>query len=1413
MASAELQAGIRITAGVDGAEQIKTLADEIQAAGLDTAKLSEEAQKLHETFTKTSQQQALIEQYKALEKELEETGRAMKAADTLLDGLHESMKDGATDEQKEAVAKLRSEMEKLAKKETELAEKVRDSRNAMTAAGVSVKKLAADEQRLATEASAAAVKMDKLAAEAQELKAIADARIQLGLDTDDKARQEIEKTKQAYETLKNSGTLSHAELARAAELQRDKVYKIERSLSDLRPTLADVADELQGVVTKAGGLAYVGREAVKFESAMAGVKKVVDGTPEQIAELSGEIKRMAGELGVVPEQLAEIAAQGGQLGVALDRLPEFTEMAAKMSVAFGISAQEAGDAAATIANVFQLPIEEVERLGDAVNTLGNNTAAREKDIIAAMTRIGGTAKQFGLAAEEAAALSGAFIALGKPPEVAATAINALLQKLQTAQSQGKDFQTALSQIGLSADDMAANIAANPQKALSEFLGKLQQLDKQSRALVLSDLFGAEYSDDIALLVGSLGEYEKALGLVSDKAQTLGAMQNEFAAAMDTAEGRLNQAKASFQAAAATIGEALLPAISAVASGAARVADTVGSVAEQFPVLTQLAVMYAGLRVGMQALGTVARLTGATSVRSMLQAEVGTKKFSTQLLAAKAAAAALNTELGKTAARDLDILKNAAGGLKDKLAQAAHAAAGIGIALSTGTSVGEWAYQSFTPVRALGDELGRALAYVDAIFTDRTFDDVSKHFKTSAQAARELAEAEKAAAKAKAERAEADAKAAAAESARITAMQQQYRSLKTEHDAVAASMKVLQSEGLGNGEIYVQLATQADGLRAEMEKLNAELNKAGADFKFDTGAIAEAKNALKDLGLTAEQVSSGISEEAAKGLAAFDKAAVQFGHDSEQMARIFQAALSKMDSPEAVEALRKRLEDVGKQAGLTAEEIAKIGEKAPDVAAKVSEAFAKIGVDAEAATTGISSKAKEAFADWQAASAAAKDAGIEDARLIRNGFEQMMGKLQSRAEFEAFRAQLQKSGDAAALTKEQIQRLNDAAKEGAAGAKTAYDAMAQSIKTAAAAADLSRVAAEAKAAFEAGTITAAQYDQVLVQVKQRTAELEAQSAKAGDTAANAHNKAAAAADNHARAAQGAGKSNKELVDGMGKVAGASESATRKVNALHQGISSTYGVVKLTREEFVRYNNLLHGLTEQGTHFLRKGWRAYADQFLNSIKEANRAQEELNAAISDGTVNMGHLIRATNAAGAAAGKLDKAGLANLQNSIEAARQKLVQLKDEATDARLSIEAELAAINGDEEAGYALQQQRKLAELRAKQQAADKNGQSDVAGEWARALQAQETLYARQKEQRQREKAEEEQRQREAAAINKDGGSRLNLGDLDNLKLDGLGDAASSVIKQLESALNARDAKVVEKAGQELLNQLQAGLQRMS
>ena len=82
---------------------------------------------------------------------------------------------------------------------------------------------------------------------------------------DDKARQEIQKTKDAYELLKDSGTLSHEELARATQLQEGKVRELEASLKGVKPSITEVASEIQGLVGGAGGLAFATREAMKLK--------------------------------------------------------------------------------------------------------------------------------------------------------------------------------------------------------------------------------------------------------------------------------------------------------------------------------------------------------------------------------------------------------------------------------------------------------------------------------------------------------------------------------------------------------------------------------------------------------------------------------------------------------------------------------------------------------------------------------------------------------------------------------------------------------------------------------------------------------------------------------------------------------------------------------------------------------------------------------------------------------------------------------------------------------------------------------------------------------------------------------------------------------------------------------------------
>ena len=1348
---ANIQAGLEIKAGVSGVENIDALAQSIEAAGIDTGKLTTEAKELGATLAKAQAQQAAIAEYKALSAELDNTAKEMRALDELTATLEKSMRGGGTQQQQADLAKLRAESERLAKSETELTGKLYAARDAMSVSGVSVKNLAAEEARLSSESAAATAQLDRLTAEAQTLKAIADAKIQLGIDTDDKARQEIQKTKDAYELLKNSGTLSHEELARAAQLQEGKVRELEASLKGVKPSISEIASEVQGLVGKAGGLAFAAKEAMKFETAMAGVKKVAEGTDEQYAKLSDELKKKSAELGISAAEMADLAAAGGQLGIPIEKLSEFTAIASKMSVAFGMTAEEAGNAAATIANVFQLPIGEVEKLGDAINVLGNNTAAREKDIVAAMARIGGTAKQFGLAADEAAALADAFIALGKPPEVAATAINAMLQKLQTAQSQGKGFQAALEGIGTSADEMAANIAANPQQALTDFLHKLEGLDKQSRALMLSQLFGTEYSDDIALLVGSLGEYEKALGLVADKGQVVGAMQKEVANAMSTSEAQINKAKQEIINVAIEVGEKLLPLVSLLASTAGSVASAIGAITEEFPVLTQLATLFAAGAVAVKAYEAAVRLTGGAVSASFATQRVGIEATKASILSTTVAARELGIALKSAAAGNgFGNGAAAAGALAQNLKTAASNAGLLFAAFEVGRGVGGWLRENTDLAKIFGDNLARIPAILDSLFTTGGLDKYHEFFKTEAQIKRELEIADKKAQEAAEKAAAAKKKAAEEEAAAVKALQAEYRASATELSALEHSMAALRADGRENSDFYSELAIKLENVRTKTAELKAELDKKNVKISADTGELAAAQKALEALGLTAEEVTTGMSKKAAEGIANFSRVASQFGNDAEQMGRVFQAALKQMDSKESTDALLAELEKVGKQSGLTAEEIKKIGDTARESTDKVADAFAKLGVDSKAVMTGISSDARQAFADFQTASTEAAAAGQKDAKLIQAAFEAMMGKLKSKEEFAEFQHQLKASGDAALLTQEQLARLGDAASGGAEKAKAAYQGLNDT------------------------------------------------AAKTGEVAKAAHEKGSQAAENHAQSVRKVATANKEAAAEADNAAKAAANASKSFSDYGYRLTQTSGFYKLNNEQLDLMNRQFSGIKLGMEATFRT---AQMKEYTQQIYNANTAMQRLTNASAQGAVTQDILNDAASAASRAADKLGNTELTKFRNAISDAQRRLNALRQEAHDATRALEAELAELNGNAEAVYSLQQERKIRELQQKLDNANRLKQTDVAREYQRQIDLQQQIYNRQRSKR-AESAAQEQVRNQGSYGNSNAAQRLQQIGNTQVNIDP---------EKLNQILAQRDQAVAEKAVNGFMNSLQASLKR--
>ena len=387
---------------------------------------------------------------------------------------------------------------------------------------------------------------------------------------------------------------------------------IEAQLTNLRNSREQMKTEVMGAVAAAGIPLVPIKVAMDFESSMADVRKVVDfDTPQQFKEMQQDILQLTHRIPMAGKELAAIAASGGQLGVARQDLAAFTETVAKMSVAFDMSADEAGDSMAKLANVYQIPIAQIDRLGDAINHLSNSSPAKASDIVNTLGRIGGVAKQFGLTEQQAASLSNTFISLGKRPEVAGTAINGMLVRLMTADKQGSRFQNTLKSMGMSAAQLKREIAENGEQALVNFIKRINALPKEQQMSALVDLFGREYADDIAVLAGSVDTYERSIRQLQEtgkngQANYLGSMDKEFQSRMSTTAAQWQTFKNQLMHLGITIGSVVLPKINELLAEVKPLIDNLIRYSQAHPELIQNIYKVVALLVGFKAGSLLAR---------------------------------------------------------------------------------------------------------------------------------------------------------------------------------------------------------------------------------------------------------------------------------------------------------------------------------------------------------------------------------------------------------------------------------------------------------------------------------------------------------------------------------------------------------------------------------------------------------------------------------------------------------------------------------------------------------------------------------------------------------------------------------------------------------------------------------------
>ena len=369
---------------------------------------------------------------------------------------------------------------------------------------------------------------------------------------------------------------------------KEKMESTNLKLDSLKNYRNDFKSSIMDKVALGTSVALPMKLAIDFESSMADVNKVVDfASTEEAKAFEQSILKMTRSIPINASGLAEIVAAGGQLGITKDKLLDFTQVTAKMSTAFDMSTAEAGESSATLMNIFGLSVSGVSDLGDALNHLSDNSASKAKDLVNVLARVGGNSKLLGITAEQTASLASAFLAMGKPAEVTGTAINAIFQKLGTADKQGKKFQDALEQMGLSTQELKENISENAEGAIVDFLKRIQSIEDDEKLGLLSDMFGAEYADDVALLTVGLDNYTSAIGHLADKTKYAGSMNREFEVRSKTTANSMVLFKNGISEIGINIGSVLLPAFNSILKPLIGMTNSLAEATSKYPILTKV----------------------------------------------------------------------------------------------------------------------------------------------------------------------------------------------------------------------------------------------------------------------------------------------------------------------------------------------------------------------------------------------------------------------------------------------------------------------------------------------------------------------------------------------------------------------------------------------------------------------------------------------------------------------------------------------------------------------------------------------------------------------------------------------------------------------------------------------------------
>ena len=398
-----------------------------------------------------------------------------------------------------------------------------------------------------------------------------------------KLREEAGKTGYTYNELRQNASKLRRELNNTVpgtekwkQLQADlkiadaRLREVRASAQTTSLSLGKLADGFNryaaigaSAVATLTGMALTVRgcvnEFAEMEEAESQVTKYTGMTKDEVKALNEEFKKM--DTRTPRTELNELAGTAGRLGIqAKEDVLEFVEAADMINVALG---EDLGEDA--IKNIGKLSDmfgdssksmkENMLAIGSAVNSVAQNSSASEPYLVEFTARMGGVAKQAGLAITDVMGFASALDQNMLRSEMASTALSGLIMKIY--QEPAKYAKLAGMDVKEFSDLMEKDVNTAVLTFL-ESLGKMGGMNQMAPVLKEMKLSGAEAAGVISTLAGNVAKVRKEQRQASQAFVEGTSIVNEFGVQNNTVQAELDKAKNRFTEVRVELGEKLLP---------------------------------------------------------------------------------------------------------------------------------------------------------------------------------------------------------------------------------------------------------------------------------------------------------------------------------------------------------------------------------------------------------------------------------------------------------------------------------------------------------------------------------------------------------------------------------------------------------------------------------------------------------------------------------------------------------------------------------------------------------------------------------------------------------------------------------------------------------------------------------------